>query len=152
MSITRYLFTAFLALSLSGCLKVTGEAKDQFDLEDEENPPLFGPFTVGGSSSQEPVPAQTAQEPATSGALPDEPVVNKTLDVPDVGTFDTYRSSVQTPSNESPTIAPDTLSEQEFADFQKWRSERESGSEEYQEFLEYQEYKKWLEFQKEKTQ
>ena len=38
------------------------------------------------------------------------------------------------------------------ADFEKWKSERDSESDEYQQFKEYLEYKEWLEYKKEQGQ
>ena len=152
MTFTRYLCTAFLALSLTACLKVTGEAKDQFDVEDEEDSLGFGATftplknrskdatetqnTVGRDSIAEEDTIETTNEQATT----------RLLDIPNVG---------ETPSSESKetsTQNPSTIDPQEFADFQLWKKERNSNSSEYQEFLEYQEYKKWLEFQKGKEQ
>lgn len=145
MPLLRALCTVTLVLCLTACLKVTGEAKDQFDVEDEEDSLGFGAtFTAFGSRSEENTTDElgsktgNAAEETTIEPVAEEPIVEP-VDVPDA-----IPSTVETPS-----IDPATIDPQEFADFQQWKRERDGNSAEYQEFQDYQEYKKWLELQKE---
>ena len=126
MPFFRILFVTVLMQSLTACLTVTGEAKDQFDLEDEEDSlNLVSTFKPFGSDDQ-----------------PNTPAPNT----------DTLATDAVEGAGENPTLDTSTIDPKEFADFQKWKKERNSNSAEYQEFLEYQEYKRWLEFQKQNAQ
>jgi len=126
MDIARYLFTIPLILCLTACLKVTGPAKDPFDLEEEESSG-YGTIVFGNKNDDESV-----SDVATEADLVEEQIPEKLTTTP-----------------ESPSGAVD---QQEYENFQKWKKERDTGSAEYQEFKEYQEYKLWLEFQREKSQ
>lgn len=120
MFVYTRLCAVILLLMLTACLKVTGEAKDQFDLEDEEVSKLdFGNINV--------FPRKKNEAQAENNA--DKPVATEKL--------------INTPP--SPASVSD---EQDYSNFLKWKEARDSDSVEYQEFKEYQEYLSWLEFQK----
>ena len=64
-------------------------------------------------------------------------------------------SGLEETSNEAlqvPETATPVASQQSDADFEKWKNERNSDSEEYQLFKEYLEYKEWSEYQKAQKQ
>ena len=126
MAIARYLFIVSLILCLTACLKVTGAAKDPFDLEEEQSSG-FKTTVFNDRNDDESQPEAGNEDRATEQQIPNEPA-------------------------DAPATPSASADRQEFEDFQKWKNERNAGSAEYQEFKEYQEYKLWLEFQQEKGQ
>jgi len=146
MPFIRCLFSTFLLLCLTACLAVTGPARDSFDEDHEElsidlgeklntlraNPSSVEPEATGVDTSViVDSKIDSVSETATTKPVTVEPVTAKTETLP--------------------TDTSPVADQQEYAEFLKWKSERDTGSDEYQEFLEYQEYKKWLEFQKTKS-
>jgi len=125
MAFLRPLCTVIPFLCLTSCLKVTGEAKDPFDIAHGEQPFGFSQLSVFNKHSKKAV-----QE--TPAALVE---LNDNLE-----------------STDELVPVPDTASsvagQQIDPDFEKWKSERSNRSEEYEQFREYLEYKEWLEYQK----
>ena len=132
MPFIRCVFSAILFLNLTACLAVTGPARDPFDEEHEELSLDLGEKFNSFRAN----PAETDSDIAGVEAVADPESTTNPVTAP----------TGVVPSEPSPDI-----NQQEFADFLKWKSERNSGSDDYQEFLEYQEYQKWLEFQKTKN-
>ena len=120
----RLLCTVVSILCLTSCLKVTGEAKDPFDIAHGEQPIGVSQLNFFKNNSE-----TDAQVTSTA------PVGSNNLE-----------------STDELVPVPDTTSSaanQKFdLEFEKWKSERNNGSKEYQEFREYLEYKEWLEYQK----
>jgi len=124
----RCLLIFCLVLPLSACLKVTGEAKDQFDLEEEE----YSPKIVRTLNQRDSTTEESKQSLGIAEAVTGEtPIL------------------VEPSTNNSSSIESSEIDPQDFADFLKWKRQRDIDSAEYQEFLEFQEfleYKQWREY------
>jgi len=153
MPFIRCLFSIFIVLCLTACLAVTGPARDPFDEDHEESSIDLGEklnTLRANPSSVEPEATATgvdtavgveskidsASEATTPESVAVQPVTAKTETLP---------------TDTSPIAGQQDADQKEYAEFLIWKSERDTSSDEYQEFLEYQEYKKWLEFQKTKN-
>ena len=150
------LMITLLALPLSGCLKVTGPAKDGFDLENEEPKlNLSGLFSKKKISDEHEKPgARTAQlekTERTGGANLSTPTDERRdgidNDLSSEAANETSGFQPELPEQDFPTLSP-----QEIADFDSWKKARSEDSSQYREFreyLEFKEYQKWLKLQNE---
>jgi len=125
MFIFRSISAAILILSLTSCLKVTGEARDPFDIDHGDQPLSLGQLNFFKAKAEE-------DEEVASSVLAD---LNKSSETTDV----------LVPVS---ATATSDASQQLNADFEKWKAERDSDSDEYQQFKEFLEYREWLEYQK----
>ena len=142
----------FLALPLSGCLKVTGPAKDGFDLENEEpKVNLSGLIfkTRITDENEEPKTKPVQLEKAEDSG--DANLSTPTDDWPDEP-GDNLSSEAE---NKAPDVQPELperdsskLSPQDVADFDAWKKARSEDSSQYQEFREYLEFKEFQKWQK----
>ena len=145
-----------LTLPLSGCLKVTGPAKDSFDLENEQPKlNLSGLlFNKKNTDVLEQPEAKTAQ--FENAERPD----NANLSIPIEDRMDETGDDLSSKAtNKTPDFQPElpeqdfpTLSSQDIADFKAWKRARSEDSSEYQkfrEYLEFKEYQKWLRLENE---
>ncbi len=148
----RVLITILIFISLSAC-RATGEAEDQFDREDKDDPSLdlgnIGIFKSRTRKENEELRArlERLENAQRTGNAPVYQPTNTTnirnkgdLTVPpSVGGGPVVNAPVV---NQQPSIA---ISSQDTANFEEWKRARASSSNDYQEFKEYQE---WLEFKK----
>ena len=143
-----------LALPLSGCLKVTGEAKDSFDLENEEPKiDLSGLIFRNEVTNQNEEPQANTAQLEKAERTGDAKLSTPTDDLPDEA-VDVSSSKAANTTPESQPELPEqdfsTLSPRDVADFELWKKARSEGSSEYQQFreyLEFKEYQKWLKLQ-----
>ena len=131
MLFIRCVFAAVLLTSLTACLTVTGPATDPFDEEHEGSIELVGIFNAQKAKAA----AADSPDSGSDAAIDAEAEVNSSA------------KPLNAQQAVAPSTSPSDIDQQEFADFLKFKRERGSDSDEYQEFLEYQEYKRWLEFQ-----
>ena len=145
-----------LPLLLSGCLKVTGPAKDSFDLENEQpkldlSGLIFNKKTTDVNEEAAAKTAQLENLEHTGEANPSTSADNRLDETGD-------DLSSQT-TNSTPHFQPElpeqdvlTLSPQDIAEFDLWKKARSEDSIEYQkfrEYLEFKEYQRWLKLQNE---
>ena len=143
----KTIFTAALLLSLVAC-KITGEAEDEFDREDQEPKIGLGNISILKSKSRKENEELRARLERLESA-------QRTGNAP------VYQPTTNTGDITAPPIggnapvavpAPQTgvnISSQDAANFEEWKRARASSSNDYKEFQEYQE---WLEFKKLKEQ
>ena len=125
MLIFRCTSAAILILLLTSCLKVTGGAQDPFDIDHGDQPVSLGQLNFLKSTAEK-------DKDINSSPVAD---LNNSAENADVLVPDS-------------DLASSHARRQLNADFEKWKAERDGGSDEYQQFKEYLEYKEWLEYQK----
>ena len=145
-----------LALPLSGCLKVTGPAKDSFDLENEEpklnlSGLLFNKKKTDVREEPEAKTTQLDNAERSEDANLSIPIDNRmdetSDDLSSKAANRTRDFQPELPKQDFPT-----LSSQDIADFKAWEKARSEDSSEYQkfrEYLEFKEYQRWLRLQNE---
>ena len=145
-----------LALPLSGCLKVTGPAKDSFDLENEEPKINLSGLLFNKKNTD----VRKEPEAKTAQLENAERTDNTNLSIPIDDRMDETSDDLSSKAaNRTPDFQPElpeqefpTLSSQDIADFKAWKKARSEDSSEYQkfrEYLEFKEYQKWLRLQNE---
>lgn len=144
----RLLSAVISILCLTSCFKITGEAQDPFDIAHGEQ--AFKLNQVGRifkRNSEEDVEVASVSDDSLSNGLSND--VRNDLS-------NSLEGTTESTTNELGPV-PDTTSSDVSqsganADFEKWKSERDSESDEYQQFKEYLEYKEWLEYKKAQDQ
>ena len=145
-----------LPLLLSGCLKVTGPAKDSFDLENEEpklnlSGLIFNKKTTDANEEAAAKTAPLENSERTDDANLSTPSDNR----PDKTGGDLSSETANRTSDFQPELPEQdilTLSPQDIVEFDLWKKARSEDSIEYQkfrEYLEFKEYQKWLKLQNE---
>jgi len=127
----RFVCAAVLVLSLTACLKITGEAKDDFDLAEQAPSLSIGKLSflrpdTNDASEQQKQSIEEASAVRTNAPPSRSPITD---------------TGVESESANS------AINPQDFAEFEKWKNARDSDSTEYQQFREYQEFKEFREWQ-----
>ena len=144
MVIFRFLSTVIIILCLTSCFKITGEAQDPFDIAHGEQP--FKLNQVGR------ILKRNTEEDAELASVSDDSQSSSQSNSLSNNLEGATESTTIELDPVLATTSSDVSQQNANADFEKWKSERDSESDEYQQFKEYLEYKEWLEYKKEQGQ